>query len=607
MFRSPATLLIFRLIEKHWGLAIMALSLAFTASLLEGISAALVMPILQILGNNNATTSLQLPNFLQNLTHYYTQLPENHRLIAVIASFFAITAIKNINRYFSNISVNQLQLKAGLDLRKKCVDRFLTLDLLFYNQSKLGELLSYINEHVQRSEVLASYVLEIVSDSLTIFVLLTLLIGISPTLTGVAIFSLLIITVLLKPIVRSVQLYGRKAADSIDSFSFSIAELISGIRVVKGFNAESRELERADTLLKTRYDAELSAYKYSSSVAPLTETTGITVLLMLLAIGATLLSASSSATLPLLLTYTLALLRILPRLSHLNSLRSQISLFSGSLESIQHFLSSTKEAHLIDGYRLYTGFQSEIAFENVTFTFPGNTEPTLKQVSFTIPKGKIVALVGASGSGKSTLADLAMRFYDPEQGSIKADGIDLRDFQIGSWRKSLAMVSQDTFLFHASVRENIAYGLPHATQAEIIAAAQKAYAYEFIQELPQGLDTIVGNRGTKLSGGQRQRLAIARAILCNPELLILDEATSALDMNSERIVQKALEEVSQNRTVIVIAHRLSTIENADQIIAIENGKISEQGTPETLLKEPSRYLKLYESQRDRTNSPSSLI
>jgi ATP-binding cassette, subfamily B, bacterial MsbA len=595
MFRSPATQLIFRSIKQHWGLAVMALSLAFTASLLEGISAALVMPLLQILGNTT-TKSFQLPNFLQSLTSYYTQLPENRRLIAAIASFFAITAIKNINRYFSNISVNQLQLKTGENLRKQCVEHLLKVDLLFYNQSKLGELLSYINEHVQRSEVLASHLLEIVSDSLTILVLLALLIGISPQLTGVAILSLLIITALLRPIVRSVQLYGRKAADSIDSFSFSIAEIISGIRVIKGFHAESRELKRAETLLKIRYDAELSAYKYSSSVAPLTETTGITVLLVLLTVGATVFSASSSTALPLILTYTLALLRILPRVSHLNSLRSQISLFSGSLEAIQHFLSSTKDEHLIDGSRFYTGFQSEIEFENVTFTFPGNVEPTLKQVSFKIPKGKVVALVGESGSGKSTLADLAMRFYDPEKGSIKVDGIDLRDFQIGSWRKSLAMVSQDTFLFHASVRENIAYGTPDATEAEIIEAAKKAYAYEFIQELPQGLDTIVGNRGTKLSGGQRQRLAIARAILCNPDILILDEATSALDMNSERIVQKALEEVSCDRTVIIIAHRLSTIERADRIIVVHEGRVSEQGTHNQLISVSGDYWSLYNSQ-----------
>ncbi len=290
-------------------------------------------------------------------------------------------------------------------------------------------------------------------------------------------------------------------------------------------------------------------------------------------------------------------------------MRSQLSLLSGSLEAIQNFLSSTAGLHLSDGKRVYEGICSSLVFENVTFTFPSNSEPALKEVSFEMKKGTTTAIVGPSGSGKSTLADLVMRFHDPNMGNIKIDGIDLREFQASSWRQSIAMVSQDTFLFNTSVRENVAYGSHKATDTQIIEAAKQAYAYEFIQDLPHGFDTILGDRGTRLSGGQRQRIAIARAILREPDILILDEATSALDTNSERIVQKALEEVSRDRTVIVIAHRLSTVEKADNIVVLCNGSIVEQGTHQELHKLQGVYWKLYSFQESSNNQffPSNTL
>jgi ABC-type multidrug transport system fused ATPase/permease subunit len=274
-------------------------------------------------------------------------------------------------------------------------------------------------------------------------------------------------------------------------------------------------------------------------------------------------------------------------------MRSQISLLSGSLEAIYNFLSRTSGLHLPDGTQPYEKLKYELAFENVTFTYSSNSEPTLINISLPLKKGTTTAIVGPSGSGKSTLADLVMRFHDPDTGSIKVDGLDLREFKLNSWRQAITMVSQDTFLFNASVRENIGYGCPEATELEILEAAKKAYAYEFVKDLPQGFDTIVGNRGTRLSGGQRQRIAIARAILRNPDILVLDEATSALDSNSERIVQKALEQVSRDRTVMVIAHRLSTIEKANNIVVLCNGRVVEQGTHQELLALQGEYCSLY--------------
>jgi ABC-type multidrug transport system fused ATPase/permease subunit len=438
--------------------------------------------------------------------------------------------------------------------------------------------------------------MEMIREILMIFILLAILVTLSPILTLITVISVLLVSFILKSVLGSVRIYGRKAANSIDELSSFVTELLSGIRVIKSFNSESSELKRADNFLKKRYIAELGAFKFNSAISPLTETAGIIILLLILMVGSILLSHKGGGSLPLLLAYIYTLLRIIPRINHLNNLRSQLALLSGSLEAIYNFLSSTNDLHLPNGQKIYRDSMSGISFQNVNFTFPSNTEPTLKNVSFNVEKGSTTALVGSSGSGKSTLVDLVMRFHDIDSGSIKIDEYDLRDYQIQSWRKSIAMVSQDTFLFHTSIRENIAYSRPDATDLEIIEAAKKAYAYEFIQELPQGFETVVGDRGSRLSGGQRQRIAIARAILRDPDLLILDEATSALDSTSERIVQKAIEEVSQDRTVIVIAHRLSTIEKADNIVVMDNGSIVEQGTHQELLALQGKYWSLYKSQ-----------
>ncbi len=601
MSQAKETSMIIELIRPHWLLALKALTLAIATSLLEGVAASLVMPIFQILGNDTTSNNLQLPDFIHSLISFFDRFPEDYKLAAVIITLFGVIVLKNTSLYFSMFIINKLKLKIGVAIRQKCIERFLKLELPFHSESRLGEILSYVNEQAQRSEILFSFVLEIVSESLIILVLLILLVSLSPTLTLLALICLAIVTLLLRKVINSVQIYGRKTAEHIEKFSSIVTEIITGIRVVKGFNAEPRELERVKQCLQERYEAELAAYKYNSAVHPLTETAGIFMLLLLLTIGSILFPRSQSKTLPFLLTYTLALLRILPRVSHLNGMRSQISVMSGSLEAIQNFLSRTAGLHLPDGTRLYEGIKSGLAFENVTFTFPSNSEPTLKEVSFQSKKGTVTAIVGPSGSGKSTLADLVMRFHDPDLGRVKIDGLALRELQVSSWRQSIAMVSQDTFLFNASVWENIAYGCPGATELEIIAAAKQAYAYEFIQTLPQGFDTILGNRGLRLSGGQRQRIAIARAILRDPDILILDEATSALDTNSEQIVQKALEEVSRDRTVLVIAHRLSTIEKADNIIVLCNGSVVEQGTHRELLKRQGKYWSLYKSQLPSDN------
>jgi len=284
----------------------------------------------------------------------------------------------------------------------------------------------------------------------------------------------------------------------------------------------------------------------------------------------------------MLLTFLFALFRLLPMVQTLNGLRGQWAWQRGSLENVAEFLSNRNKPYLSDGKRKFDVLEHSIEIENVSFAYQ-SSEMVLKGINMTISRGETVAFVGATGAGKSTLADVIARLYDPTRGCILFDGRDLREYTIDSLRNAVAVVSQDTFLFNRSVRYNLAYGLNNASDRQLRWAAEQANALDFIEALEEGLDTQLGDRGTRLSGGQRQRIAIARALLRDPEILILDEATSALDSVTEQLVQQALERLMDSRTVIAIAHRLSTIEHADKVVVLEDGEIIEQGTYDELL------------------------
>jgi subfamily B ATP-binding cassette protein MsbA len=288
--------------------------------------------------------------------------------------------------------------------------------------------------------------------------------------------------------------------------------------------------------------------------------------------------------------------RLIPYINNLNSKRTSLANADFSVQMTTDLLRKDNKPIMKNGAETYQGLREKIQFHNLSFAYPGNKDKVLKNIELTIEKGKTIALVGASGAGKSTIADLLPRFYDPTEGKITIDRKDLREYDLKSLRKAIGFVSQDTFLFNKSVSYNIGYGVENATQDDIIMAAKRANAYEFIINLPKEFDTEIGDRGVLLSGGQRQRIAIARALLRNPDILILDEATSALDTVSERLVQKAIENLAQNRTTLVIAHRLSTIEKADQIVVLNKGEIVEIGNHQELLEKDGYYAKLYSMQ-----------
>lgn len=569
--------------------------LTTAASLLEGVTLSLAIPLLQRLtGSHTESLSAVSSPWISKLLSFFNYFPEEYQLQIIIACLLGLVVFKGILRFSADFSLRTLMLDVGLHLRSTCIDRFLNLGLSYYSKSQSGNLLSYVNEQTQRCEQLTLYGGAILSESLIVFSFFALLFSISWQLTLIALFLLSLVAFCLKSIVSLVKFEGKIVSSTIEDFSGRTFELISGIRVIKAFTAESYELERLKKLLQKRYQAERRAYGGQVAIQPISDTCGISVLVFLVFIGTQVLS--QELVLPLLLTFLLVLLRMFPRINQLNGLRTSLASFSESFQSIQSFLEKTKIPDIKNGFLEFKGLQKDICFKSVTFSHADSSRSTLSQVSLTLKKGSVTALVGESGSGKSTLADLLLRFYDPDEGCISIDKVDLREFDLKSLRQRIAVVSQDTFLFNATVRENIQYGNPKATDTEIAEAARGAYAEEFIQALPNKFDTVIGDRGVCLSGGQRQRLAIARAILRNPEILILDEATSALDSTSEKLVQKALDTISQDKTVLIIAHRLSTIRQADKILVMKQGEIVEKGSYLELMTIKGHYYNLAKNQ-----------
>jgi len=374
-----------------------------------------------------------------------------------------------------------------------------------------------------------------------------------------------------------------------------LQETISGIRLVKASGTEVYEEGRFAEGSNKYALSSLKMTRLALVAPPVTEVIGTLIAVLILWIGAWQVLRNGTMTGATLLAFLTLVLRLLQPLKQLSQMRTTAQSSLASAERLFEILDSPAEFQLDRGTRDAAKFDSELTFERVSFSY--GDAAVLSNIDFSARKGEVVALVGPSGSGKSTLVDLIPRFYEPTEGRILLDGVDTREIKLPMLRSLTGIVSQETVLFHDTVRNNIAYGaMGKYTQAQIEAAARAANAHEFIAELPQGYDTLLGERGTRLSGGQRQRLAIARALLTDPPILILDEATSALDTESERLVQEAVDRLLQGRTVFVIAHRLSTIAHADQILVLDRGEIAERGTHTELLTRRGAYYRLYSLQ-----------
>ncbi len=569
--------------------------MGFSGALFNGVSTALIAPL--ILGFLGQEINFRGgPPILQKTIGAFDGFPEDTRLLALTGAVLLAIILKNLTNYLNALLSIYLSMALTRTMRLEAVRLLLDVDIDFFAKHKIGDVMNRFNEEINRTASSVRTLSLILTEVITVLVFVAILISISWQLTLVSTVLLFGVSLFNQFFVNRAKNFGRQLTERAKQQTNKVLEIMTGIRLIKTVSTEDLEYKNLERFIQMKEQASLQSQANFGAVAPINETLGIISLLSIVILGRYFFVQQLQAFSAILLTYLIVLFRLLPIVGQLNGARSRYANQSYSVEVVDDFLRRDNKMIMPNGQRPYERLETGIRFEAVDFNYPDHERQVLRAVDLWIPKGKTTAFVGSSGAGKSTLVDLVPRFYDPVRGRITLDGLDLREYDFRSLRRRMGIVSQDTFLFNNSVRFNIAYGCAGATEEEVIAAAKRANAYDFIMELPQGLETEVGDRGVMLSGGQRQRLAIARALLRNPDILILDEATSALDTVSERLVQEAIDELCRDRTTLVIAHRLSTIQRAHQIVVMEQGQVIEVGTHDDLLAREGQYAKLYEMQ-----------
>ena len=514
-------------------------------------------------------------------------------LRAVIFLILALVLAKNLFVWLGG------QLGAGLqefvtrDLRGGVFRHLQRLPLSYFQRTKTGQIMSTVLADTEQTRaVITELVTRTLQNGTMIVANVVILLAISPQLTFIALVIAPLLTLAIQPILRKLRRGHRRLRGEYGEMTSVLQEVISGVRLVKSFRGEPYEDARFTAANESFSTGAARITRLAFLSSPLTELIGTTIAVLILWIGARQVLTQGTMDGAQLIVFMIIVMRLLPPLKQFSQMPTTAQQSLAAAERLFAVLDLETETALDRGTRVVDGLRDAIEFDRVTFAY--EQEPVLRDVSFRARRGDMVALVGPSGAGKSTLVDLIPRFFEPTSGRITLDGVDTRDIRLESLRGLTGVVSQDTVLFNDSVMRNIAYGAAGSKSREdVIRAAKNANAHEFIMELPHGYETTLGERGTRLSGGQRQRLAIARALLSDPPILILDEATSALDAESERLVQEAIGRLIEGRTVFVIAHRLSTVAHASLILVLDRGVVVERGTHDELLGRRGMYHRLH--------------
>ena len=542
-------------------------------------------------------------------------LPQGDQVGLICGAIIGLYLVKGAGAYFSVYLMADVGQRLVHDLRSQLFGHILGQSTAYFGQRATGRLLSRITNDVSRvQQVVSETCGDLLRESLALVAFAALLLYHD---TRLALVCMTGAPVVIYPLVRlgqRVRRTTRRSQEELEQLSHQTVEAFTGHRIVQAFQGETFEVEKFTQASRRLYRTTMKVTITLSALPPLMELLGGLGIAGVLWYGSREIAAAELSP-GQFTSFMAALLLMYGPVKKLSRVNANIQQAIAAAERIFETLDTHEETRDRPGARVLTVLESGIEFRNVVFGYQENEEPVLRGASFSIQAGQVVAIVGLSGAGKTTLVNLVPRFHEVTDGAILVDSVDIRDLTVGSLRRAIGIVTQDTVLFDASVADNIAYATPGATRESVVEVARAAHAHEFIVDLPDGYETVLGERGQRLSGGQRQRLTIARALLKNPPILILDEATSALDTESELLVQDALARLLLNRTAFVIAHRLSTIRRADAIIVLEEGRVIETGRHEDLLaRSQSKYAKLYATQvfgqRDavgsgKVNTPAS--
>lgn len=565
-----------------------------------------IMPVLSVLFDENKKDVVELPkyegfftalsNWQDYITYYVNQFSQDYGvqygLMFTVGIVLITFLLKNLSNYLALQNLTKLKNGVLRDLREKMFGKIISLPVSYYSEKRKGDVMARMLGDVNEVQNSFFMILElIVKEPLTILFSLIAMISISWKLTIFVFIFIPVSGLVISKIGKSLKATSTKAQQENGYLISVTEETLSGLKVVKGYNAENFFSKTFNDSINRLYKLTNAIAKKNNLASPMSEFMGIVVIGVLLVYGGNLVLVDGSLKGSDFIAYIGLAYNILTPAKAISKASYQVKNGMAAAERVFEVIETPNVIRDTETSKDFKSFEDKISIKNVTFSYD-NERTILNDFSLEIPKGKTVALVGQSGSGKSTIANLLMRFYDVEQGTIAIDGTNIKDIKLVSLRDQLGLVTQDSIMFNGSIADNVKIGKQDATEDEIIDALKIANAYEFVQNLPQGIHTNIGDAGGKLSGGQKQRISIARAVLKNPPIMVLDEATSALDTESERLVQDALEKMMANRTSVVIAHRLSTIQKADVIVVMNRGEIAEQGTHDELLAKNGTYAKL---------------
>ena len=579
-----------RLLAERPGLTGSLLVVGVLASLAEGVGISLFLPLLQTLGGAEAGAVGQ-GGVLDRLTAPLAAVPPERLRVVLPALIFGAVVVTAGLRYAYDALLNLLTVRTGHALRSRLFDQLMRVGYGYLERVEFGRVLNTLGSETWRTVSALTALVGLFIAACTAVVYASLLLLISWRLTVLAVGVLAVASLAARLVTRRVQALGDAATEANAVLSQRMTEGVGAMQTVRLFGREGYEQGRFDRASERVARVFFRLGLVSALVSPVYE-----VFAAGLFVGVLVWGVRGPEDLAPLLVFVFVLYRLKPRVQSLDSLRLQLVSLGGAVRDVHALLDPADKPYTRSGPVPHVGIEEGVRFENVTFQYDTAERPALDGVTITFPAGRTTALVGPSGAGKSTVVKLLFRLYDPDGGTITVDGRPLPDLDLADWRVRAAFVSQDVYLFDGTVRENIAYGREGATDAEVRAAAQAAHADGFVERLPGGYDTPVGDRGVRLSGGQRQRIALARAVVRDPDLLLLDEATNALDTRSEHVVQEALETFSRGRTTVVIAHRLSTVEQADHIVVLDGGRVVEEGTLTDLVARDGLFAELYRLQ-----------